>query len=85
MQISVRTVEDKTITVEVEPNDLIESVKAKIQDRKGISVEQQHLVCRGKLLDDIHTLNHYKIQEEWILQLFPNSCATTTSNYLSYS
>jgi len=69
MQIFVRTAEDKTIAVEVEPSDTIGSVKAEIRQLRGVPVEDQRLIFRGKLLDDACTVSDYEIQKDWTIAL----------------
>ena len=69
MKILIKTFDGKSITLEVEPSDLIESIKNKIKEIEGIPTDKQRLIFEGIILEDKQTIGECNIQNESTLQL----------------
>jgi len=69
MQIFVKNLENKTICIDVDPNDKVEDLKEKIAVREDIKGSEQRLIFSGKQLEDGKKLSDYNIQKESTIHL----------------
>jgi len=69
MQLFVKTLTGKTVSIEVEEGESIEDVKAKIAEKEGIPPEQQRLIFGGQQLQDSKTLDDYDVGDDATLHL----------------
>ena len=69
MQLFVKTLTGKTVTIDVEEGESIEDVKAKIAEKEGIPPEQQRLIFGGQQLQDGKTIDDYDVGDDSTLHL----------------
>ena len=69
MQIYIKTIRRKTLTIDIESSDTIFNLKTKIQEKEGFPANVQKLIFNGKLLEDKKTFDDYDIKKESYLYL----------------
>ena len=69
MEIYIKTLSLKTITLDCEQNDSIENIKAKIHEKESIPIDQQRLLFNGTVLEEGKTLRDYNIENKCTIHL----------------
>jgi Fe2+ or Zn2+ uptake regulation protein len=69
MQIFVKNLSGKTVTIEATPDQTIVDVKKMLEDKEGIAVREQRIVFKGKQCDDTATLESLGVQAMSTLHL----------------
>jgi ubiquitin len=64
MQIFVKTLTGRTISLLVEEDESIRVVKEKLKDKEGVPVDEQRLIYGGHELKEDRTLKDYGIGRE---------------------
>ena len=69
MQIFIKTLNGKTLTLDAVHNESVGKLKVKIFEKEGVPTEQQRLLFSGKQLEDSRTIGDYNIQKSNTLHL----------------
>ena len=69
MQLLVKTVSGRTLALEVQPTESVESVKKMLQERENVDVDHQRLVFAGKELNDSDAIGSYGISSETTVEM----------------
>ena len=72
MQIYIKTLTGRTVSLIVEEGETIKTVKVKLRDKDGVPVEEQRLVYNNQELEDSKTLQQYGIMREATLHVVIN-------------
>ncbi|ORY70598.1 ubiquitin-related domain-containing protein, partial [Leucosporidium creatinivorum] len=83
LQLYVKTMTGKTITLAVASANTVNDLKIKIQEKEGIPLDQQRLIFLGKAMEESRTLADYSLQKEstvhLILSLRGGGCSEPTT------
>lgn len=69
MLVKVKTLTGKEIELDIEPNDNIQRVKERVEEKEGIPPQQQRLIFGGKQLADDRSARDYHIEGGSVLHL----------------
>ena len=69
MQIFIKTLTGRTVTIVVEEDDTILNVKMKLQEKENVPVDEQRLIFGGHQLEDKKSLKYYNIERNATIHL----------------
>lgn len=69
MQIFIKTLTGRTVSIIVDDDDTILNVKMKLKEKDDIPIDEQRLIFGGRQLEDKRTLKYYSIQRDSTIHL----------------
>jgi len=69
MLVKVKTLTGKEIEIDIDPNDKIERIKERVEEKEGIPPPQQRLIFGGKQMADDKSAKDYNIEAGSVLHL----------------
>lgn len=70
--VFVKTLTGKTITLDVDPQDSIDTLKEKIEQKEGVPTSEQRLILAEKQLENGHYVSDYEIKRDCTIHLVLN-------------
>ena len=83
MQIFIKALTGKTITIDAEASDTIENVKTKIQDKEGVPPDHQRLICTSSRTSRARCAHTSEFHGSWFCHYFCCHCNALTSLFNS--
>ncbi|XP_062170012.1 protein DNA-DAMAGE INDUCIBLE 1 [Alnus glutinosa] len=85
MKITVMTADEQIITLDVDPNESVENVKALLEVESSVPLQQQQLLYNGKEMRNFEKLSALGVKDEDLVMMIPNVAPSASTNNLSFN